>query len=309
MVDESYRYDGPFLSEYERTKWVAHYQVAEPMIEAGLPLVVVLPGAVYGPGDSSAIGRNLKNYLRGRLPVLPVGNVVCWTHVDDVARGHILAMERGVPGESYILAGSPHSVEEVLSLAEEITGVKGPRWYLSPPLTRLLAGIVGVVERVVPVPQDYSAENLRTLAGVTYLASNQKAQRELGYTLRPLELGLRETLTYMMGELGMSPAQASAGPTLSPSPLTGPDTSPGVGGVQSPPSPAPMPEPDTSPGAADVRPSPSLIRGYLLAGLLGFAAGALLMALVTRAVPRLMAAMMENMAACMGEDGPAPPDI
>ena len=54
MVDETYRYDGPHLSEYDRTKWVAHYEVAEPMIKAGLPLVIVQPGVIYGPGDTSS---------------------------------------------------------------------------------------------------------------------------------------------------------------------------------------------------------------------------------------------------------------
>src|SRR5262245_48341853 len=53
-VDEGYRYDGPHLSEYDRTKWAAHYEVAEPLIAAGLPLVIVQPGLIYGPGDTSS---------------------------------------------------------------------------------------------------------------------------------------------------------------------------------------------------------------------------------------------------------------
>ncbi|MGQ0570732.1 MAG: NAD-dependent epimerase/dehydratase family protein, partial [Armatimonadota bacterium] len=54
IVDETYRHNGPWLSEYDRTKWMAHYEVAEPMIADGLPLVIVQPGATYGPGDTSA---------------------------------------------------------------------------------------------------------------------------------------------------------------------------------------------------------------------------------------------------------------
>jgi nucleoside-diphosphate-sugar epimerase len=56
LVDETYRYSGPHLSEYDRTKWVAHYEVAQPMIAAGLPLIIVMPGVTYGPGDTSPIG-------------------------------------------------------------------------------------------------------------------------------------------------------------------------------------------------------------------------------------------------------------
>jgi nucleoside-diphosphate-sugar epimerase len=56
MVDESYTYTGTsFLSEYDRTKWKAHYEVALPMMQAGLPLVIVQPGLVYGPGDTSVV--------------------------------------------------------------------------------------------------------------------------------------------------------------------------------------------------------------------------------------------------------------
>src|SRR5260370_40150937 len=53
VPDETYRDDGPWLTEYDYSKWLAHYQVALPMIEAGLPLVIVQPGVIYGPGDTS----------------------------------------------------------------------------------------------------------------------------------------------------------------------------------------------------------------------------------------------------------------
>ena len=54
-VDEPYRPNGRWLTEYDRTKWIAHYEIAEPMIRAGLPLVIVQPGVNYGPGDTSEI--------------------------------------------------------------------------------------------------------------------------------------------------------------------------------------------------------------------------------------------------------------
>src|SRR5262249_21366487 len=60
IVDERYYSGGPWLSEYDRTKWVAHYEVAEPMMRSGLPLVIVQPGGVYGPGDASPQGQMLR---------------------------------------------------------------------------------------------------------------------------------------------------------------------------------------------------------------------------------------------------------
>lgn len=63
VVDEEYRYFGPHLTAYDRTKWKAHYEVAKPMVDDGLPPVTVLPGVVYGPGDTSVFGDALRDYL------------------------------------------------------------------------------------------------------------------------------------------------------------------------------------------------------------------------------------------------------
>jgi len=202
--DESYRHSGPWLSEYDRTKWKAHYEVAVPMMQAGLPLVIVQPGAVYGPGDPSVIGNLLRQYLRRTLPIRPHGAAVCWGHVEDTAHGHVLAMEKGRAGESYILAGPPHTLEEALEIAEEITGIRPP--WLRPPalMLRAMAAVASAVERVIPLPQTYSGETLRLAAGATYLASSEKAQQQLGFRARALDDGLRETLLQEMAALGMT---------------------------------------------------------------------------------------------------------
>ena len=202
VVDESYRYGGPHLSEYDRTKWVAHHQVAGPMIEDGLPLVIVMPGLIYGPGDTSSARTTFVQYLRRRLPVVPRKTAYSWAHVDDIARGHVLAMEKGQPGETYIIAGPTHSLEHGMKLAERATGVPAPR-VVSPALMRGLSAVMSAVERVAPVPAGYSGEFLRASAGVTYIGSNAKARRELGYNPRPLEEGLPETLKHEMRLLGM----------------------------------------------------------------------------------------------------------
>ena len=203
LVDESYRYDGPHLSEYDRTKWVAHYAIADPLIAAGLPLVIVMPGLIYGPGDTSSARTTLVRYLRRRLPVVPAGTAFCWAHVDDVARAHLLAMERGTPGQSYIVAGPRHTLIDALETAQQITGVPAPRLHVSPTILRGAAGVMGLVERVVPLSDEYSSEYLRVSAGTTYLGDNARARRELGYAPRPLREGLEETLRHEMRLLGM----------------------------------------------------------------------------------------------------------
>jgi len=205
MLDESYRHNGPWLSEYDRTKWLAHYSVALPMIEAGLPLVIVQPGATYGPGDTGTLHDLWVQYLQRRMPMVPRQTGFSWAYVDDTARGHLLAMERGTPGESYIIAGPPYTLIEALDLAAQITGVPAPSMKAAPGMLKATAAVMGAVERVVPLPPAYSAEYLRVSAGTTYMGDNAKARRDLGLTMRPLEEGLRETLRYEMAQLGMSP--------------------------------------------------------------------------------------------------------
>jgi len=203
-VDENYRHNGPWLSEYDRTKWLAHYKVAEPMMREGLPLVIVEPGAVYGPGDTSALGAMFRDYLRRRLPLLPEQVAYSWGHVEDTARGHLLAMEKGRPGESYIIAGPTHTLIEALQIAERITGIKAPRLHAGPVAMRAMSRVMSVVERAFPLPPTFTSEGLRVLAGVTYLGNSAKAERELGFTARPLEAGLGETLPYEMRLMGMT---------------------------------------------------------------------------------------------------------
>lgn len=194
LVDEEYRYDGPHLTTYDRTKWDAHYEVARPMAEAGLPLVTVLPGVVYGPGDRGPTWQLWRNYLAGDLPVVPSEGGYCWSHVEDVARAHRRAMNDGTPGEEYIIAGEPYHLVEVFELAETLTGIDAPR-PIPPAVFRWLSRVAAAVERVVTPPPMFQSEPLRVLAGATYWGDNAKATRELGLEHRPFEAGLAETLS------------------------------------------------------------------------------------------------------------------
>lgn len=193
VPDESYRTMGPWLTTYDETKWRAHYEVALPMIDRGLPLVIVQPGAVYGPGDPSPVGAALRDYLRRRLPVVPQQGL-CWSFVADCARGHLLAMERGRPGESYIISGHPAMWSEVLTVAQAITGIQPPRLTLPPGIARISSFLMTPVAAAFDVPSMYHPETLRISAGTTYFGDDRKARREIGWDPRPLRAGLEETL-------------------------------------------------------------------------------------------------------------------
>ncbi|MDE1820460.1 MAG: NAD-dependent epimerase/dehydratase family protein [Euryarchaeota archaeon] len=191
LVDESYRHNGPWLSVYDHTKWQAHYEVAEPMMKKGLPLVIVQPGAVYGQGDTSVLHDLVVQYLRGKLRAVPKEPAYCFATVEDTARGHLLAMERGRPGEAYILAGERKSVVEVLEMAERLTGVPAPKTHPPAWFVRFLAALS-------------RSERLR-VATATYIASNAKAVHELGFQPTPLSEGLPPYLRYEQEQLRQGP--------------------------------------------------------------------------------------------------------
>jgi nucleoside-diphosphate-sugar epimerase len=214
LVDETYRFEGPHLSVYDRTKAEAH-RLADDFIRGGLPLVIVQPGAIYGPGDTSGIRTTFLQLLRRELPAVPRRTAFAWAHVEDVARGHVLAMERGTPGRTYFLAGPVHTLEGALDLAAEIAGVPAPRVRLPPGVLRGASILVRPIERLMPWPSAFTSEGLRVIAGVTYIGTSARAQQELGWQPRPLRDGLSETLHHELALLKQSRLEAAAAPPAS----------------------------------------------------------------------------------------------
>ncbi|HYE84804.1 MAG TPA: NAD-dependent epimerase/dehydratase family protein [Vicinamibacterales bacterium] len=202
VPDETYRYEGGHLSHYDRTKWIAHYRVALPKMEEGLPLTIVMPGLVYGPRDTSGMHTALVDLLRRRLPMTPARTAFCWAHVEDTARAHIQAMEQGKPGETYIIAGPRHTFEHAFDLAAAIAGVRAPVFHPGPTAMRAMAAMMEVVGRFAKLPPALTPEALRVLAGTTYFGSSEKAARELGFAPRPLEEGMAQTLEHELRLLG-----------------------------------------------------------------------------------------------------------
>ena len=199
LVDENYHFTGKHLSEYDRTKAVAH-GIAEEFITRGLPLVIVMPGAIYGPRDTSTVRTNIISLLKGQLPMLPNKAKLCWAHVDDIVQGHILAMEKGRIGESYIIAGEPYTVADAFLLASQITGKRAPM--VAPyQLIKVMSVLAKPFDNFLP--ETYTSEGMRIIAGVTYIGDNSKAKREWGYNPRSMREGWEETVRHEKKSLGM----------------------------------------------------------------------------------------------------------
>jgi dihydroflavonol-4-reductase len=194
--DETRRHDGRFGSLYEETKWRAH-EVARVRAASGEPVVTVMPGAVYGPGDTSIMGTLLRIYARRLLIAVPFGDAsFSWVHVDDVADGVLLAADKGRDGEEYVLSGDNESVTGLLRRIAPLTRIRPPLWSIPQTVMRLARPLSPIVGAVLRQPSGIVRDGLQSMRG-SLMFSSEKAQRELGYAYRPIEEGVVETVRSM----------------------------------------------------------------------------------------------------------------
>lgn len=184
VVDERYERRGDdFVSEYDRTKFLAH-RIA---LEHGAR--IAMPGAVYGPGDTSQLGDQIRQAMRGKLPYIAFPTLgVNAVHVEDVAAGLLLVHDRGRPGEAYVLGGELTTMKALIAGAARVAGQKMPRLTMPTTVVRALAPL-GPALKPLGLPP-----NLREVVSasddVTYWAADARTRAELGYQSRTLEDGL-----------------------------------------------------------------------------------------------------------------------
>jgi nucleoside-diphosphate-sugar epimerase len=194
IVDEGYEHPGEeFTSYYEQTKVEAH-RVAKRLIGEGLPAVIVQPGGVYGPGDTSSIGVLLDQFLSGKMPLIPFPELgICLAHVEDTAAGIVLALDRGAAGETYVIAGPATTVREAIEVTAGVTGRKAPKRALPTSLMKVMTPIGPLVGKAMGQPPNLR-ELISSADNVTFWATSEKAAEDLGFAPRGLEEGLRATL-------------------------------------------------------------------------------------------------------------------
>ena len=191
--DETFRRDlaDGFLSYYDETKYLAHL-AAEKRIAAGAPIVVAMPGAIYGPGDHSAAGAQLKAAFGGTARYLAMAHLgISPTHVDDAAAGIVSALDRGRLGQAYVLCGTNMRLREAMAIAAEAGGRRLPRLAIPNGLLRATARLLPDGGRLLGLGPNLR-ELVRASDGVTYWANHGKATAELGYAPRDLGTGARD---------------------------------------------------------------------------------------------------------------------
>jgi dihydroflavonol-4-reductase len=189
---------GWYLSTYERTKTEGERAAMAAAQEVGQDLVLVNPSSVQGPGRAGGTARFFLAFLDGRLKVF-VPTVVSLVDIDDCVTGHLLAGERGVAGERYLLSGMTLPIERALALAADVAGVhRRPR--LVP--RRLAVAAAALVERsfrLVGRRPPVCREMVRTLLhGHRYDGS--RAERELGLRYTDPRETIRKTVEWARGE-------------------------------------------------------------------------------------------------------------
>jgi dihydroflavonol-4-reductase len=184
------------IGAYKLSKVLAERLVERMVTETGLPAVIVNPSTLIGPRDArpTPTGRIVLEAAGGRMPAF-VDTGLNLVHVDDVAEGHFLALDRGTTGERYILGGQDVSLQQMLADIAAMTGrrapsVRLPRWPLYP-LAHLLEAVARQTGR----------EPFMTVAGLDMSRyrmyfSSAKAGRVLGYRPRAYQEGLRDALAW-----------------------------------------------------------------------------------------------------------------
>ena len=175
------------------------------MIEKGAPIIIVMPGVVYGPGDPSLIGDMMRFFYSGRMMAVPGTDfTTSYVHVEDVAEGHIVAAEKGVSGESYILTGPSVPLGEIVDFWSQLTGKPAPVLRIPSAYLVPFAPMLGWLNKTFNLPPLFSRESAELL-GMKYTASPEKARSQLDWRTRSLQDGMSETFAFIAEDTPSGP--------------------------------------------------------------------------------------------------------
>lgn len=194
--DRLVEYAGPYPSEYHRTKAAAH-RLAREAQAAGLPLIIVCPAFVYGPGDQGPGGRFIADLLERRVPALLSEPAwFSYVYLDDVVEGLVLVGERGKVGTTYVLAGEAASMNAFAERVASLGGVRAPRLRLPVRLARITGTMLDAIARVTGLRFPITREAVATTTNAFWLHSHAPATMEFGWHPRPLDQGLADTVAW-----------------------------------------------------------------------------------------------------------------
>jgi dihydroflavonol-4-reductase len=188
--------EADFVGIYKRSKYLAEKAVLDLARRDGLPVVVVNPAAPVGPRDikPTPTGKMILDAAAGRVPAyIDTGlNIV---HVDDVAEGHVLALEKGRVGERYILGGENMLLKDILGLVADVVHRRPPSIRLPEAVTWPAAFMMEKTARLTGIAPLMTRDHLK-MARKKMFYSSAKAESELGYKFRPARLAVEEAVAW-----------------------------------------------------------------------------------------------------------------
>jgi dihydroflavonol-4-reductase len=188
--------EADFVGIYKRSKYLAERAVLELAKREGAPVVVVNPAAPVGPRDikPTPTGKMILDAAAGRVPAyIDTGlNIV---HVDDVAEGHVLALERGRIGEHYVLGGENMSLREILILVADVAGGRPPFLRLPEAVVWPAAVVMEGLARLTGIQPMMTRAHLKMARKKMYYSS-AKAAAELGYHARPARAAVEDAVAW-----------------------------------------------------------------------------------------------------------------
>jgi len=195
-TEEDIEHTRDFNSHYGKSKFLAEQEALKVYKESGLPVVILNPGVVIGPGDFKTLGRTIMELINGELKFLAFEDSVApLVYIDDVIEAHILTAEKGRAGERYIIVGDNVKMREVFKLINKITGVTLPERRMPLFIAKLMAHALEAKARFTGKPPKFAVDGVKEMtAGAA--GSNEKAKEELELEFTPLEEALRKTINW-----------------------------------------------------------------------------------------------------------------
>ena len=183
------------IGPYKRSKYEAE-RVADRWAGRGLPVVIVNPSTPVGELDvkPTPTGQMIVDFLNRRMPAY-VDTGLNLVDVRDVAEGHILAAERGHPGQKYILGNRDMTLKEILDSLSRLTGIPSPRIRLPHWIPLTAAAFESVRSRMTGRPPRIPLEGVR-MSRYRMFFDSSKAVRELGFTPKPVDDALARAIAY-----------------------------------------------------------------------------------------------------------------
>jgi len=176
------------IGPYKKSKFLAEMEVLKMHKKFGLPVIIVNPSAPIGPRDikPTPTGQLVVRAASGKIPGY-VDSGLNVVHVDDVADGHLLAMQRGKEGERYILGGENLTLLQILTIIADISGRKPPNIKIPHGLALSIAYISEIWARCISGSEPFATIDSVKMAQKPMFYNSQKAITELGYKTRPIK--------------------------------------------------------------------------------------------------------------------------